>query len=181
MALKACLGCKKEIGEGAKPCPNCGRKKPHGLSVVETLGVVMFSLFVLAAMCGRRDKDESSAPASGIAHASEEAALPIPPIELGAQQLWAAYDANEVAADNAYKGRVLAVTGKVVSIEKGILSEILVKLAADGPYDYVIATMDKSQASAAAALSKGTRLTVLGKGNGMIIGSPMLADCFFAR
>ena len=41
----------------------------------------------------------------------------------------------------------------------------------------VMANMEDGEAGKAAQLSKGQQITVLCKGGGMVIGSPMLRDC----
>lgn len=182
MALKACKECRKEISTDANPCPHCGKKSPHGTSPVVKLALGSLGFVLLLGMCGGRDKSEgSSSTSSSIAQAEEQPALAVPPIEITARELERAYDANEVAADNAYKGRVLAVSGNVSSIDKGIFDEVIVRLATPNQFNNVHASMNKTQAGAAARLSKGVRVVVLCQGSGMIIGSPTLKDCFFAE
>ncbi len=184
MALKACRECKKDISTDAKVCPSCGKKSPHGASNIVKYGggflAVMFGLPVMVGFCGALARGGSSA-SSGTAHAAEQAALPVPPIEIDARNLWAAYNANEVAADNAYKGRVLAVTGEVSSIDKDMFDDVVLKLDTGKMFNDVHATLEKSEAGAAAALRKGTRVMVICKGKGMVMRSPMLEDCVFAR
>src|SRR5262249_2203664 len=57
------------------------------------------------------DSDEST---------GRHAGQPVPPIELTALALFDTYEANEVAADHEYAGRILRVTGSVRSIQNGI-------------------------------------------------------------
>jgi hypothetical protein len=181
VALKACKECRKEISTDANPCPHCGKKSPHGTSPIVKLAIGSLGFVLLLGMCGGRDKSEgSSSTSSSIAQAKEQPALAVAPIEITARELERAYDANEVAADNAYKGRVLAVSGNVSSIDKGIFDEVIVRLAAGSPYDSVLATMNASEAGTAAALRKGAHVTVRCVGKGMTIGSPVLGGCFFA-
>lgn len=40
---------------------------------------------------------------------------------VGSIRLWQDYEANEVAADNRYKGRRLRVTGRAFSVEKNLM------------------------------------------------------------
>ncbi len=182
VALRACSECKKEISTDVSSCPNCGKKRPHGMSAIVKYGggflAVMFGLPLMVGICaGAGNRSSGSAPALGVATAAAEA----PALSVSARDLWAAYDANEVAADNSYKGRRLAVTGMVASIDKDVFGDIVVKLSTGKMFNDVHATMQKSEAGAAAGLSKSARVTVVCEGNGMIIGSPILADCVFER
>ena len=54
-----------------------------------------------------------------------------PAIEVSAGQLYADYEANGVAADEKYKGKVLRVTGKVNTIDRDIMDKIYVTLKGD--------------------------------------------------
>jgi hypothetical protein len=44
-----------------------------------------------------------------------------------------------------------------------------------------MATVQKSQASQAGALSKGERVVLICEGNGRVVGTPSLGDCTFAK
>jgi hypothetical protein len=99
------------------------------------------------------------------------------PISLTAQQLYGDYSANEVAADRKYKGRAIIASGIVESINKDIVDDPYLVLQAGGFLEDVQAHLNNSQESAAAALVKGQEISVRCMGNGMILTSPMLADC----
>lgn len=186
MALKACKECRKEISSDANPCPHCGKKNPHGMSAVMKYGGgflgIMFGLPVLVGFCGAiASGNKSSNSTTSTAQAEEAPVAAQAPVAVDAMQLWRDYEANEVAADNAYKGRALAVTGVVASIDKNAFGSIIVRLATSNQFESVMATMEQSEANAAATLSKGVRVTVLCKGGTRIISSPSLDDCVFAR
>lgn len=92
-----------------------------------------------------------------------------------ARKLFADYQANEVSADNAYKGKALAVTGTVDSINKDITDDVYVSLSTSNEFMSVHARgLPKD---VAAGLAKGQQITVVCKGAGMIMSSPMLDDC----
>jgi hypothetical protein len=93
--------------------------------------------------------------------------------------LWRDYEANEVAADNKYKGRILAVGGRVDSIDKNFADEIIVRLSSPNQFMTTMATMEKSQAGQAAQLSKGETVTLVCEGQGRIMGAPSLGGCVF--
>lgn len=185
MALKNCKECAKSISTDANPCPHCGKKNPHGMSALMKYGggflAVVFGLPMLAGMCSAVSGTRSASAGSNSAPVAAVEAPAIPAIGISARALWDDYQANEVSADNVYKGRDLAVTGTVSSIDKDFANDIVVKLATPNMFQHVQAEMKKSEAGAAAGLSKGQQVTVLCKGKGLIIGTPMLDDCSFAR
>jgi hypothetical protein len=138
--------------------------------------------FILLTVCGRLaggPPSSSSAPSARPSPAA--AAVRTASIEVDARRLWQDYDANEVSADNYYKGRILKVRGTVTSIDKDFMDNIVLHLASPNEFMQTMATMQKSQAHQAAALSKGERVVLICEGKGRIIGSPSLDDCTFAH
>jgi hypothetical protein len=101
-----------------------------------------------------------------------------PPAQnVSAERLFLDYQRNEVSADSMYKGRTLAVTGAVSSINKDFTDSVYLMLETSNEFMGVHANLRGSEVSKASALSKGITVTVLCEGNGMIIGSPVLTDC----
>ena len=150
------------------------------IASVGVLGV--YGLFAL----GSLDTKESSTgggatsptvPASSSAAPPASAPPPAPPIAITARQLFAEYEANEVAADEKYKGKHLLVTGKVQSIDKDFLDNIVVHIRTSNEFSAAMATLESSEKRSAAQLSKGQAISVLCTGSGRIIGSPSLSDC----
>jgi tRNA_anti-like len=137
------------------------------LGVMAALG--LGTCVVCVAIVGKAAHDQS---AGGPSVAPDAPAIP-----LTAQKLHDAYHANEVAADEAYKGRALRVTGGLVAISKDAFDHIVVELDTGNPFESVRATLDASEKAKAMSLSKGTAVAVLCQGGGMIIGSPILSGC----
>ncbi len=181
MAMKTCKECGKEVSTSAKACPHCGKTNPSGRSTaVKVVGGIVGGIILLS-VCGRlagggRSNSPSATTASPMAPAARTAA-----VEVDARRLWQDYDANEVAADNQYKGRILKVRGTVASIDKNFRDDIVLHLASPNEFMSTMATMQKSQAAQAAALSKGERVVLICEGKGRVIGSPSLHDCTFAQ
>jgi osmotically-inducible protein OsmY len=76
-----------------------------------------------------------------------------------------------------YKGRTLAVTGTVSSINKDFTDSVYLMLETSNEFMGIHANLRGSEVSKASTLSKGSIVTVVCEGNGMIVGSPMLKDC----
>jgi PKD repeat protein len=111
------------------------------------------------------------------------AGAPAAPIAVGAQRLLDEYDANEVAADMKYGGKLLAVAGYVDSINVNeFTGEPYVNLVgAPGEWTlfWVRCTFPLSAQASLAGLSKGAFVTIIGTCDGELLGSVMLDDCRF--
>lgn len=107
------------------------------------------------------------------------AAETIDAIPIAAPVLFAEYRANEVAADRKFKGRYLAVTGRVVEIGKDFMGDAYVALRTPNQFQPVRATLVGTEHDRAAQLKRGQEIVVLCKGAGMLIGSPVLEECRF--
>jgi hypothetical protein len=108
---------------------------------------------------------------------------PAPPpeqaIRLSAIELWDVYHANEVAADNQYKDRLLLVDGTVKSIDKDFMDNIVLHLRSRNEFMGTMAKVEDSEKSRAAALRKGQKVALECRGDGMVMGSPSLRSCVF--
>ena len=100
-------------------------------------------------------------------------------VQVSGATLWADYQANEVAADDKYKGKRLLVSGSVAGIDKsGLTGEsVILKLATANQFMPISAEMQDEEKSKAAKLSKGDSVKLLCSGNGMTLGFLHLGDC----
>lgn len=118
----------------------------------------------------------ASARPSAKATAVEPAAAPEPAMAITADELYAAYDSNEVAADQRFKGRLVQVSGVVESVDSGISDEPIVSLAA-GDYGIGSVYAYGLESNVAATLSKGQGVSLSCTANGELLGTPALRDC----
>lgn len=113
------------------------------------------------------------APAADV----ENKALPkVDPIKISAAKLYADYHANEVLADQKYKGKWLMVTGTVMEIGKDFTDSPYLRLGENNQFETVNGYFSKSHLAELAQIKKGVVVDITCRGNGMIIGSPAL-DC----
>jgi hypothetical protein len=98
-------------------------------------------------------------------------------VHVGSIRLWRDYAANEVAADNLYKGKSVRVTGRVLSVGKDGREAAVLNLVSGNPVFQTMATLQTAQTQRAATLVKGTRVTVQCVGNGLMMKMPQLEDC----
>lgn len=92
-----------------------------------------------------------------------------------APQLTATYEANEVGADNALKGKNFYVIGRVTTIKKDFLDHIYVTLQGDEMYREVQCYFN--DADAASQLQKGMKVTFKGTCDGLIMGTVIMRHC----
>lgn len=105
-----------------------------------------------------RQKSEEEA----IRKAAEEEAKKI---SISAEDLLAAYDKNEVKADNDYRDKILKVTGFVGNIGKDILDDSYVTLGTDNRYEIIHVQCyfsDSDELKKLESLEPGDKITIEG-------------------
>ena len=98
-----------------------------------------------------------------------------PKFTLTATALYKAYETNEVAADNKYKGEIVLVSGTIKNIGKDILDKPYITLDGSG-FLGVQCFFEKGKESVLASLSKGQRIKVKGVVSGKFI-NVQIKDC----
>jgi len=98
-------------------------------------------------------------------------------VQVTAGALFAAYQGNEVAADERYKGKKLLLTGTVASIEKGLLDGINLTLSTSNQFMPVNASLEDEEKAKVAKLSKGDPVKLMCKGQGMALSLVYVGDC----
>lgn len=129
--------------------------------------IILASIFLVMAF-GSTGESESIETTSVVNSA--------PDFRISARKLYAEYDANGVAADLKYKGKILAVTGTVENIDKDILDEIYVTLEGDEFIGSIQCYFANSHTGEAAGLRKGQTLTVKGQCDGQLM-NVLLKGC----
>jgi hypothetical protein len=102
---------------------------------------------------------------------------PVEVISVTAPQLVADYKANEVAADEKYKNRLLAVTGKIDRIGKDIMDDMYVTLESGERYGIISVQsfFDVSHKDRLTQLRKGQQVTITGTCDGKF-GNVLIKD-----
>lgn len=91
-----------------------------------------------------------------------------------AKQLIAEYVANEVSADNNFKGKTFYVSGTITDVKKDIMGKIYVTLHGDDLIRKVQCFFE--DAETAAKLSKGMEVTFMGNCKGLMM-NVLMKDC----
>jgi hypothetical protein len=111
--------------------------------------------------------------------AGEEDAEPTePPLVVTAAQLLSAYSADELSADEQYRGRVLAVSGHIAGLGRDINDAAFVMLDPDEQAAGVAVQclFTGARARSVTRLKKGQRVTLVGRCDGKF-GNVMLREC----
>jgi len=98
-------------------------------------------------------------------------------IEISARALYAAYNANEVAADNQYKSKLIAVTGTIDNIGKDILGDPYISLIAGEYLQRVNCYFSEKDNNVIAQLKKNQKITIVGKCGGFSLMSVVIKNC----
>lgn len=174
--MKKCKACQKEIDPKARKCPYCQADQRNWFAKHKILTgfLVLIVLIIILSIAG----NGKSKPATTAANTPVPTAQPA--INVSAVQLASDYHANEVSADEKYKGNTLIVTGTVDSINEDFLNDPYIQLS-DGLDDDGITDVDchfsQSDVGSLAKLSKGQKVTVQATDNGMVLGSVNLQSC----
>lgn len=91
------------------------------------------------------------------------------PMAVQAKALTKEYDENELAADGKYKGKTLAVSGKVSNIAE-TFGNVTASLEGHNAVISVMCSFDASEKANVAKLKKGGQATFVGTGDGMTGG-----------
>jgi hypothetical protein len=132
---------------------------------------------------GTAPTESATAPADSADVSTAPAAetRPAPPqLRVTATNLAAAYDANEVAADNEFSGKRLEVVGFIASIDKGPFGAVHIRMMGTNEFQPVDATMKDGNDQIAAQLSRGEPVAVICGEIQRILGSVILSNCDFA-
>lgn len=146
--------------------------RPHLLGLCG--GIV--GLFVFAMVASSLDKSSvpntaTSVPATTQTRQAKET------VAARAIEIFDDYEANEVAADQKYKGKEIIIVGTVQSIDKDAFNAIVVHLQTRNQFMSVSATLQDKYESEAALMKRGDIVDFSCVGAGRVIGSPILKDC----
>lgn len=146
--------------------------------------IVVVILVIIGAAAGGNKKSEgsgstTSSTASTQSTPQEESTPEETAIEVTAVDLIAAYDENEVSADNEYKDKTLKITGTVSDIGVDVANRSYIMLKDENdPYAIlgVQCYFEDDQKDAIAQLKKGDAVTVTGTCEGKVV-SVSIKDC----
>ena len=187
-----CKVCGKEISKGAK-CPNCGKDSRCFVSRHKVLTVICGLVIIgaLGSITGGNSNNkisdskqtsvsvEDSNKQTNVSTENSNKKQMEPELNISATELINAYKENEIKADKMYKGKIVEVNGIVDGINSGIDDKAIVILS-DGDefsFDNVQCCIDDENQDKACELKKGENVTIVGRADGEIAGTPFIKDC----
>ena len=102
--------------------------------------------------------------------------IPKVDMEVTASELYRAYEANEVSADQQYKGKRLLITGVVENIGKDVMDNPYVALKIDF-LKGVNCYFDDENNKVLSHLSKGQKIQIIGTCAGLTLTDVVVKDC----
>ena len=90
-----------------------------------------------------------------------------PNLIVSARKLYEEYNANEIAADEKYKGKIIQVTGIIRDIGNDIMDNAYITLIGDQYFRDIQCYFREK--SIVAGLSKGKRISVMGSCSGLMM------------
>lgn len=96
--------------------------------------------------------------------------------EITPEKLYSDYEVNEVAADEKYKGRTVALTGRISNIGKDVLDKPYISFEIDY-LKSVICNFSDDDIKRIASLEKGQTIIVTGYCRGLTLTNVLMADC----
>lgn len=200
MAMIKCPECNADISDAASQCPKCG--KP--ISAAESLGgikkgntgkiifvaIVIFAI-IGAVSGGSGSKKNPVVKSSSVASASSDTpkpsaaqSAPAEPVTIeviNARTIWSAFDANEVAAEKKYKGKLVAIPVVITKISTSIFGYPTISCNLDEfGLKSILFTFPEKYSDQIATLKRGQQVVIAGKVSVFTLGMMLsFDDCFF--
>jgi hypothetical protein len=193
-----CKHCGKEIADDTKFCPECGgqitgpapllqvdpnmpkkRKSGCGTCGLIALGVLIafIALIFFPIIFSGTNSETTQTESTQATTTPTTAPTEEPVIEITPSELYNAYEENEVAADNEYKGKKVRITGTIEDIGKDILDDVYITINA-GDYDEIQCYFEnQKQIDKVATLKSGEEVTIVGECSGLSILNVVLQNC----
>lgn len=132
-------------------------------SIINLIFVSVFGLVVILGCSAPKETANGPAPSNTTAAATDK------PMAVSAKNLTKTYDENELAANEKYKDKFLAVSGKVESIAE-TFGNVTVSLEGHNVVLTVLCSFEESEKASVAKLKKGQQATLVGKSDGLTAG-----------
>lgn len=189
---KKCPACAEVIKVDAKICKHCGVNlltgRMPGASAPEPTKkgrfakgcLIVVGVFVGLSILGSLLSHGSDSSISNATDGNGESKSEVEPaMEVTAEEVESAYDANEAAAQQQYGGRRLKVSGVIKSIDLGISDKPFLVLQGSNMFSGPQADLSADSQSKASSLSKGQSISLECTGVSEVIGTPMFKNCSF--
>lgn len=162
-----CKACGADIAKTANRCPNCGARQ-HTLALTACVVIIVITIFSCCAIL-------IFSPSSTTSSNEQE-----PIVSVSAEEIYSAYQENEVNADSLYNGNVISISGTISDITtEAISGDPCVCLdSGDSLGIYPIQCFfGVEYAEKISGLSDGETITIIGECTGNNFGIIQLTGC----
>lgn len=160
-----CKACNDVISSNARVCPKCGEPQKRKTSNLVKVILVFMGLALVSSVLNLGDRVQPQAPP--------------PSITISAKDLYDAYAANEIAADQKYKGLTAIVEGRVQDISQ-VFGKGQLSIDAGWGAVPVICILKSENLNQLASLKKGEPVKVKGRISGKTIAVG-ISDCVIVK
>jgi hypothetical protein len=154
---------------GSKPKESLGSKQK---GFVFFLGAIAIIIWVAS---GGSDKKNSIDASTAAPKAST--AAPKEVLRFTSQEIFNAYEANEVATDNRLKGHIIEISGVVQSIDKSVWDTMYVRLVTSNQFMSTNMKVESQEESKVAGLRRGQSVVFRCQKMVRWVGSPTGENC----
>lgn len=169
----------RDLDDEEAPRPSPENRDNTGPNIIRAVGAVVAALIIVGVVTSVGNKAPLvpviEPPATAPEQAVVTAAAPVRTMRVDIVKLYEDYQANEIAADQRYRGVRITTRGRVGSISKDFLDAPYL-LFGEGPTT-IHASFPKTAAGRLSQLRKGQLVDVECTGAGLTLGSPVLDNC----
>jgi len=140
----------------------------HVLSVVVLLALLAFAVGS-SGESSIESEGNGTGGSGGSGGSGDSGGSAVAATEITAGALYAEYDANEVAADEKYKGQFIIVSGTIDTIAKDIMDTMYITLDNDAGIGQIQCMFSDAHKSQLANAKKGQSVRVKGKCSGKMM------------
>ena len=179
MKMTKCKKCGKVFPVNMSNCPDCFTKRSLPVGSVVGIAICCVVLAIcLGAIIGIIASEETPSGA-GNSLQKVENETEIYYIEVTANDIFSAFEENEVAAEEKFKGQLVKVTGIVSEINsKSALISANILLKVDGSvFGCVQCNFNSENSKALATVEKGQNITITGTCGGLSLYNVMINAC----
>jgi len=147
--------------------------------IIKWIFFIFVALVVIRAITGPGEANKAPAQTGQSADTTSSSKPQKEIYRVSAAKLFKDYEDNEVATDEAMKGKTIAVTGTVQSIDKDFSNAIIIRLRTANQFMPASLEMLDSEKETALKLKKGTQVEILCQRMARVIGTPSGRRCVF--
>jgi len=135
-------------------------------SLLNLLIIFSFGLFLILGCSAPKESNSTTKTETPVTNSATSSTSTEKPLAVSSKDLTKTFEENELAANEKYNNKILAVSGKIENIAE-TMGNITVSLQGHNAVLSVVCNFAESEKSSVTKLKKGQQVTLVGKGDGM--------------